>query len=71
MKLIYSQGFSKNEKLEWKPIIFNNIIQAFQTIRDAMAELDIEFDDPENEVSHSSRLPSFHIYNTAPHDAPS
>jgi guanine nucleotide-binding protein subunit alpha len=71
MKLIYSQGFSKNEKLEWKPIIFNNIIQAFQTIRDAMAELDIEFDDPENEVSHSLRLPSFHIYNTAPHDAPS
>ncbi|KAI3542949.1 guanine nucleotide-binding protein alpha-2 subunit [Colletotrichum abscissum] len=25
MKLIYAQGFSKNEKLEWKPVVFNNI----------------------------------------------
>jgi guanine nucleotide-binding protein subunit alpha, other len=51
MKLIYSQGFSKNEKLEFKPIIFNNIIQAFKTINEAMNELNIEYQDPENEVS--------------------
>ncbi|KAH7326211.1 G protein alpha subunit [Stachybotrys elegans] len=49
MKLIYSQGFSKNEKLEFKPIIFNNIIQAFKTINEAMIELNIEYQDPENE----------------------
>ncbi|PKS07835.1 hypothetical protein jhhlp_006443 [Lomentospora prolificans] len=24
MKLIYAQGFSKSEKLEWKPVVFNN-----------------------------------------------
>jgi guanine nucleotide-binding protein subunit alpha len=30
MKLIYSQGFSKNEKLEWKPVVYNNIIQSFR-----------------------------------------
>jgi len=51
MKLIYSQGFSKNEKLEWKPVVFNNIVQSFRLIFDAMQELEIEFQYKENEVS--------------------
>jgi hypothetical protein len=62
MKLIYAQGFSKNEKLEWKPVVFNNIIHSFRLIHDAMAELDITFENSENEVSryiHSQNLFSF------------
>ena len=51
MKLIYSQGFSKNEKLEWKPVVFNNIVHSFRLIFDAMQELEIEFQYKENEVS--------------------
>lgn len=51
MKLIYSQGFTKNEKLEWKPVIFNNIIQSFKIIAEAMGEHDLHFDSPDNEVS--------------------
>lgn len=51
MKLIYAQGFSKNEKLEWKPVVFNNIVQSFRLIQDAMAEMHIEFSNPENEAS--------------------
>ena len=51
MKLIYSQGFSKNEKLEWKPVVFNNIIQAFRQIFDAMNEFEIKFEHEENEAS--------------------
>lgn len=54
MKLIYAQGFSKNEKLEWKPVVFNNIVQSFQLIFEAMQELNIEFEVKENEVSQSS-----------------
>ena len=50
MKLIYSQGFSKNEKLEWKPVIFSNIVQSFRVIFEAMEELDLPFDSPDNEV---------------------
>jgi guanine nucleotide-binding protein subunit alpha len=50
MKLIYSQGFTKNEKLEWKPVIFNNIIQSFKLIAEAMREHDLQFDSPDNEV---------------------
>lgn len=51
MKLIYSQGFSKNEKLEWKPVVFSNIVQSFKVIFEAMQELGIDFENPDNEVS--------------------
>ena len=56
MKLIYSQGFSDHEKLEWKPVIFNNIVQSFKTISEAMTELSIDFENPENEVGPLSCL---------------
>jgi hypothetical protein len=51
MKLIYAQGFSKSEKLEWKPVVFNNIVQAFRLIFDAMNELEIKFENDDNEAS--------------------
>lgn len=54
MKLIYASGFSKTEKLEWKPVVFNNIVQAFRMIYDAMNELDVKFANEENEA----RLPN-------------
>ncbi|UNI15801.1 G-Protein alpha subunit [Purpureocillium takamizusanense] len=49
MKLIYSQGFTKNERLEWKPVIFSNIVQSFRTIQEAMTELNYRFDNADNE----------------------
>ncbi|KAH9906815.1 G protein alpha subunit [Xylariomycetidae sp. FL2044] len=49
MKLIYAQGFSKNEKLEWKPVVFNNIIQAMRVIFEAMDDYSIKFEDEENQ----------------------
>ncbi|KAK1770941.1 guanine nucleotide-binding protein alpha-2 subunit [Phialemonium atrogriseum] len=49
MRLIYSQGFSKNERLEWKPVVFNNVVQAFRLISDAMNELGIKFENEDNE----------------------
>ena len=54
MKLIYATGFSKNEKLEWKPVVFQNIIQSFKLIYEAMNELGIKFENEENEVSQLS-----------------
>lgn len=67
MKLIYATGFSKNEKLEWKPVVFNNIVQSFRLIYDAMTELNIAFEQPESEVrfltdstpGHDRPLPSW------------
>jgi guanine nucleotide-binding protein subunit alpha len=51
MKLIYAQGFSKSEKLEWKPVIFNNIVQSFRLIFDAMNDLGLKLESEDNEVS--------------------
>lgn len=56
MKLIYATGFSKNEKLEWKPVVFNNIIQSFRLIHDAMTELNIAFETAESEVRRSTGI---------------
>lgn len=50
MKLIYAQGFSKSEKLEWKPVVFNNVVQSFRLIFEAMRELNVAFEKPENNV---------------------
>lgn len=49
MKLIYANGFSKREKLEWKPVVFNNIVQSMRLIHEAMEELGIEFEKKDNE----------------------
>ncbi|KAG6023124.1 G-Protein alpha subunit [Claviceps citrina] len=49
MRLIYSQGFNKNERLEWKPVVFSNIIQSFRILFGAMTELQYSFDSPDNE----------------------
>lgn len=60
MKLIYAQGFSKNEKNEWKPVIFGNIVQSFRLIFDAMNEMGIMLENEENEAStpsSSTQLP--------------
>lgn len=56
MKLIYAQGFSKAEKLEWKPVIFNNIVQSFRLIFDAMNDLGLKLDSEDNEVSAISTV---------------
>jgi guanine nucleotide-binding protein subunit alpha, other len=59
MKLIYAQGFSKNERLEWRPVVFNNVVQSFKTISEAMTELDIAFENPDNEVSILNKTTPF------------
>ena len=44
MKLIYTKdGFGKNEKEEWRVIIFNNILDGLRLIVDAMEEFGISF----------------------------
>lgn len=54
MKLIYAHGFSNSEKLDWKPVVFNNVVQSFQMIFEAMNEIGIGFENPENEASSPS-----------------
>jgi guanine nucleotide-binding protein subunit alpha len=54
MRLIYTRdGFSKNEKAEWRIIIFQNIIDGLRMIVDAMEEFEIPFEYENTTVSLS------------------
>jgi guanine nucleotide-binding protein subunit alpha, other len=58
MRLIYTKdGFSKNEKEEWRIIIFQNIIDGLRMIVDAMEEFQIPFEYENTTVSLFSSLP--------------
>jgi guanine nucleotide-binding protein subunit alpha, other len=55
MKLIYAQGFSKNERLEGKPVVFNNVVQSMRLIFDVMNDQSIDFENKDNEVRKHSQ----------------
>lgn len=69
MKLIYAQGFSKTEKLEWKPVVLINVIQSLRLIFDAMEDYSIDFERKENEVSCSPGVAGVGVPVAAPHRA--
>jgi guanine nucleotide-binding protein subunit alpha len=54
MRLLYASGFSKNEREDYRCIIFSNILNAFKILVDAMEQLEITFENKENEVSFTS-----------------
>lgn len=67
MKLIYNAGFSRTERLEWRPVVFSNIIQSFRLISSAMVELDIDFANKDNEVGQFQRGTKLFTYMYSPH----
>ncbi|KAB5577648.1 guanine nucleotide binding protein, alpha subunit [Coniochaeta sp. 2T2.1] len=66
MKLIYAQGFSKTEKLEWKPVVFNNIVQSFRLIFDAMNDLGLKLDSEDNEKAMAHIMVDYELSPTEP-----
>jgi guanine nucleotide-binding protein subunit alpha, other len=50
MRLLYASGFSRNEREDYRCIIFSNILNAFKILVDAMDQLEIRFENGENEV---------------------
>jgi guanine nucleotide-binding protein subunit alpha len=56
MKLIYTKdGFTKNEKEEWRVIIFNNILDGLRMTIDAMEEFEIQFEYDNTTVRTSAK----------------
>ncbi|KAF4544818.1 G-protein alpha subunit [Lasiodiplodia theobromae] len=47
MRVIHAGGFSKSERKQWRVVIFNNLINAFEIIFSAMTEQALPFDNPE------------------------
>jgi guanine nucleotide-binding protein subunit alpha len=52
MRVIHAGGFNKTERKQWRAIIFNNLVSAFQTIFAAMQEQETEFEDDDNLVRY-------------------
>ena len=50
MRLMHSDGFTRAERKQWRVVIFNNLIHAFQVIFAAMQELEQEFTNSANLV---------------------
>ena len=50
MRLMHSDGFSRSEREQWRVVIFNNLVHAFQVIFSAMQELEQEFSNSANLV---------------------
>ena len=57
MKIIHENGFSPEECIQFKPVVFTNIVQSIQAIVKAMEPLKIEFGDPVREEDQR-KLPS-------------
>ncbi|KAI7866372.1 G protein alpha subunit [Spinellus fusiger] len=49
MKLIHEGGFSSNERLNYREIIYSNTIQSMSVIMEAMETLRIELENPDNQ----------------------
>ncbi|KAF2502610.1 guanine nucleotide binding protein, alpha subunit [Lophium mytilinum] len=50
MRVIHAGGFSRTERKQWRAIIFNNLVTAYQTIFSAMQEQETNFEDEDNEA---------------------
>lgn len=62
MKILHQNGYTQEERLKFKPIVYNNIIESLATILQAMSDLNISLDNPERNVD-SEIL--FHYVNNA------
>jgi guanine nucleotide-binding protein subunit alpha len=62
MRVIHAGGFNKNERKQWRAVIFSNLVDAFRTLILAMEEHDTDFENEENQVrfAHLSTTRSRH-----------
>jgi hypothetical protein len=50
MKILHRNGFTQNECLEYKPIVFSNTIESLKSILQAMNALHIQYGDSERKL---------------------
>ena len=58
MKIIYGEGFSEEERLEFREIIFHNVLKSAKILAEARRRLQIPFENPSND-SFSAMLPNY------------
>ena len=50
-RIIHESGYSEDECIQYKPVVYSNTIQSMLAIIRAMGTLNIEFTNPERQVS--------------------
>lgn len=50
MRIINAGGFNKTERKQFRVVMFNNLVNAFQTLFTAMQEQETDFEDEQNQV---------------------
>ncbi|CAB3402135.1 unnamed protein product [Caenorhabditis bovis] len=50
MRIIHDEGYTQQECKNFRPVIYNNILQSFYTLIRAMKYLNVEYDSEENRV---------------------
>ena len=48
--MIYAEGFSSQDRKQWRVVIFTNLVNAFQTILQTMEEQEVAFSNNINAV---------------------
>ena len=51
-RIIHEKGYSQEECLQYKPVVYSNTIQSMIAIIRAMGQLKIDFDSPARAVSN-------------------
>jgi guanine nucleotide-binding protein G(i) subunit alpha len=59
MKIIHETGYSREECEQYRPVVYSNTIQSLMAIIRAMAQLRIEFRDPNRLVRKPRPRPLF------------
>lgn len=59
MKIIHQDGFSSEERIAYRPAIYQNLLESAQAIASAMRELSIEPMDAQNRVWNLIYPPSY------------
>ena len=50
-RIIHETGYSTEECLQYKPVVYSNTVQSMVAILKAMSRLQVDFDNPDREVS--------------------
>ena len=60
-RIIHEQGYTQEECLSYKPIIYSNTIQSLMAIIKAMQQLNISFGDADRSVTINSFITRFAV----------
>lgn len=66
-RIIHEKGYTNEECLTYKPVVYSNVVQSMMAIIRAMGQVEIDFGHPDREVRPSKDDPSSFLPNLFSH----